>query len=156
MKAFSSVSTNAARLQDISPNPQKLAGMCAKLKCCLNYEVDCYMEAGKEIPPRDVVLETQDSEYYFFKQDILAGLVTYSTAKKVAANLETITAERAREIIAMNKEGKKPLSLAEDSRAKEVERPKDMLDGSDLTRFDKAKKKKKKKKNKTKQQQGEG
>ncbi len=147
MKAFSSVSTNAARLQDISPNPQKLAGMCAKLKCCLNYEVDCYMEAGKEIPPRDVVLETQDSEYYFFKQDILAGLVTYSTAKKVAANLETITAERAREIIAMNKEGKKPLSLAEDSRSKEVERPKDMLDGSDLTRFDKAKKKKKKKKN---------
>jgi hypothetical protein len=168
MKAFSSVSTNAARLQDISPNPQKLAGMCAKLKCCLNYEVDCYMEAGKEIPQRDVVLETQDSEYYFFKQDILAGLVTYSTAKKVAANLETITAERAREIIAMNKEGKKPLSLAEDSRTKEVERPKDMLDGSDLTRFDKAKKKKKKKKNRpapdhqqehknnAKQQQGEG
>lgn len=146
MKSFSSVSTNAARFQDISPNPQKLAGMCAKLKCCLNYEVDCYMEASRKIPGREHVLQTMDNDYYFFKQDILAGLVTYSTDKRMAANLETISAERAHEIIAMNKEGKKPLSLAFDGKAKEVERPKDMLDGSDLTRFDKAKKKKKKKK----------
>ncbi len=148
MKSFSSVSTNAARFQDISPNPQKLAGMCAKLKCCLNYEVDCYMEASKKLPPRDAVLETLDNEYYLFKQDILSGMVTYSTDKRLAANLETITAVRAREVIAMNKEGRKPLSLAEDEKQKEPEKSKDLLDGADLTRFDSAKKKKKRKKNK--------
>ena len=95
MKNFVSVSTNAARIQDISLNPQKLAGMCAKLKCCLNYEVDDYVEAGRKMPARDVVLETLDSDYYLFKSDILAGLATYSTGKGVAANLVTITAERA-------------------------------------------------------------
>lgn len=147
MKNFSSVGTPAAKIQDISPNPQKLAGMCAKLKCCLNYEVDCYMEAGKKIPSRDVILETLDNEYYFFKQDILAGLVTYSTDKRIPANLVTITAARAHEIIAMNKEGRKPLSLEEDGKQREPEKPKDLLDGADLTRFDKAKKKKKKKNN---------
>ena len=146
MKNFSSVSTNAARFQDISPNPQKLAGMCAKLKCCLNYEVDCYMEAGKKMPAREAVLQTKDNDYYLFKQDILAGVVTYSTDKRTPANLETISAERAVEIINMNKEGNKPLSLQENSKAKAPERRKDMLDDSDLTRFDKAKKKKKKKK----------
>jgi cell fate regulator YaaT (PSP1 superfamily) len=145
MKNFSSVSTNAARFQDISPNPQKLAGMCAKLKCCLNYEVDCYMEASKDLPSKEVILQTKDNDYYFFKQDILAGLVTYSTDKRTPANLETITAKRAHEIIQMNKEGEKPLSLQFNGKTKEVERPKDMLDDSDLTRFDKAKKKKKKK-----------
>ena len=148
MKNFSSVGTNAARLQDISPNPQKLAGMCAKLKCCLNYEIDCYMEAGKKLPPHDAVLQTQDSEYHLFKKDILSGMVTYSTDKRIAANLETISAARAREIIEMNKEGKKPLSLSEDGKQKTQERTKDLLDGADLTRFDSAKKRKKKKKQK--------
>ena len=148
MKNFSSVSTNAARFQDISPNPQKLAGMCAKLKCCLNYEIDNYMEAGKKLPPHDAILQTQDNDYFMFKKDILAGLVTYSTDKRIAANLETITAERAREIIEMNKEGKKPMSLADDGRQKEPEKPKDLLDDADLTRFDSAKKKKKRKKQK--------
>lgn len=145
MKNFSSVSTTAARFQDISLNPQKLAGMCAKLKCCLNYEVDCYMEAGKKMPQRDVVLETADSDYYFFKQDILAGIVTYSTDKRLAANLETISAERANEIIEMNKRGEKPLELSSGSASKESQRPKDLLADADISRFDKAKKKKKKK-----------
>src|SRR5574344_1639167 len=144
MKNFSSVSTNAARFQDISPNPQKLAGMCAKLKCCLNYEIDNYMEAGRKLPPHDAVLQTQDNDYFMFKKDILSGMVTYSTGKRMAANLETITAERARDIINMNRNGQKPLSLAEDTRQKAPEKPKDLLDGADLTRFDSAKKKKKK------------
>lgn len=144
MKNFSSVSTNAARFQDISLNPQKLAGMCAKLKCCLNYEVDCYMEAGRRMPQRDVVLNTLDSDYFFFKQDILAGLVTYSTDKRMAANLVTITAERAHEIIEMNKRGEKPESLTLDGSNDEAVRSSDLLDGADLTRFDKAKKRKKK------------
>ena len=146
MTHFSSVGTTAARVQDISPNPQKLAGMCAKLKCCMNYEIDTYMEASKKMPSREAVLQTLDSDYYFFKQDILAGLVTYSTDKKNAANLETITASRANAIIAMNKQGEKPLSLQEDGKAKEQSKSKDMLHDNDITRFDSAKKKKKKKK----------
>ena len=108
MRNFVSVGTGAARYQDLSLNPQKLAGQCAKLKCCMNYEVDQYVEASRRLPSREVQLETLDSTYYFFKSDILAGTVTYSTDKRIAANLTTITAERAMEIIAMNKEGQKP------------------------------------------------
>ncbi len=156
MKSFSSVSTTAARFQDISPNPQKLAGMCAKLKCCLNYEIDSYMEAGRKLPPRDAVLQTMDNDYFLFKQDILAGLVTYSTDKRFPANLETITARRAHEVIAMNKEGQKPLSLADDGNQKKPERPKDLLDDADLTRFDSARKNKKRKKNNKQRQQRNG
>ena len=145
MKNFVSVSTNAARYQDISLNPQKLAGMCAKLKCCLNYEVDCYMEAGRNLPSKEVVLETADSEYYLFKSDILAGLVTYSTDKRIAANLVEITADRAKEVIEMNRRGEKPLSLSEEDTGKPtVAHNRDLADG-DLSRFDNAKKKKKKK-----------
>ena len=145
MKNFSSVSTTAARLQDISLNPQKLAGMCAKLKCCLNYEVDCYMEAGKKMPPKDAILQTADNDYYIFKQDIIAGLVTYSTDKRLAANLETISAERAMEIIEMNKRGEKPLKLTSNGSDNTPQKPKDLLADADISRFDKAKKKKKKK-----------
>ena len=148
MKNFSSVSTNAARIQDISLNPQKLAGMCAKLKCCLNYEVDDYIEASRKLPPKDVLLETKDAEYHLFKTDILAGLCTYSTDKNLAANLEVITAERARDIIAMNKHGEKPLSLLMDDKAKEEKKPNDLLADADVSRFDKSKKKKKNKKGK--------
>ena len=151
MKNFISVSTNAARFQDISLNPQKLAGMCAKLKCCLNYEVDDYMEASRKLPPRDAVLQTQDADYYYFKADILAGLVSYSTDKKVPANIETITAERAKEIIELNNAGEKPLSLQEEGYVKDDGKPKDLLD-DDISRFDKSKKKKKKKKAKAEQE----
>ena len=143
MKNFISVSTAAARFQDISLNPQKLAGMCAKLKCCLNYEVDDYIEASRQLPSKEIILQTQDSDYYLFKSDILAGLITYSTAKNVAANLETITAERAKEIIEMNRRGEKPLELAEDGQKEGPKGPIDLA-GGDISRFDKAKKKKKK------------
>ena len=143
MKNFVSVSTNAARHQDISLNPQKLAGMCAKLKCCLNYEVDNYIEAGKKLPGKEVVLQTQDSDYYVFKADALAGMVTYSTDKRLAANLETITAERAMEIVEMNKRGEKPVSLTDDHEQKTASHPIDLLAGENIARFDKNKKKKK-------------
>ena len=142
MKNFVSVSTGAARYQDLSLNPQKLAGMCAKLKCCLNYEVDDYVEAGRRLPGKDVVLQTADNDYFMFKTDILAGLVTYSTDKKLAANLETISAERAREIIEMNKRGEKPLTLNEDDQQRVVKGPVDLLADADLSRFDKSKRKK--------------
>ena len=145
MKNFVSVSTNAARFQDISLNPQKLAGMCAKLKCCLNYEVDDYIEAGRRLPGRDVVLQTLDADYFLFKSDILSGMVTYSTDKNIAANVETITAERARQIVDMNRRGEKPESLLESGKAKPQKTHVDLA-GGDINRFDKAKKKKKKKK----------
>ena len=144
MKNFVSVSTNAARIQDISLNPQKLAGMCAKLKCCLNYEVDDYVEASRKMPSRDVVLQTLDSDYYLFKSDILAGTVVYSTDKGIAANLEEITAERARAIIEMNKHGEKPESLTEDGKVRQDSRPADLLADADISRFDKTRKRKKK------------
>ena len=151
MKNFVSVSTNAARFQDISLNPQKLAGMCAKLKCCLNYEVDDYVEAGRQMPSREVVLQTLDSDYFLFKTDILAGLCTYSTDKNIAANLETISAQRAKQIIEMNKRGEKPERLDEDGKATE-KKPIDLLADADVSRFDKTGKKKKKgQKNKPKQ-----
>lgn len=149
MKNFSTVSTTSARIQDLSLNPTKLAGMCAKLKCCLNYEVDEYIEARKELPSKEIVLETQDGEYHLFKVDILSGLCTYSTDKKLAANLEMISAARAREIIEMNKRGEKPLSLQSDGNVKKPEKPVDILANYDIARFDKAKKRKKKKQRKT-------
>ncbi|MGN0216499.1 MAG: stage 0 sporulation family protein [Prevotella sp.] len=144
MKNFVSVSTNAARIQDISLNPQKLAGMCAKLKCCLNYEVDDYMEASRRLPSKEVVLQTKDADYHYFKADILTGIVTYSTDKNLAANLVEITAARAREVIEMNRNGEKPLSLKENGEDVEVKKPIDLLADADVSRFDKSKRKKKK------------
>lgn len=140
MKNFNSVSTAAARFQDIAPNPQKLAGQCAKLKCCLNYEADTYVEAFKKLPPRDVQLETADATYFFFKADILALQVTYSTDKRLAANLVTIPAERAHQVIEMNKAGEKPIALDEEMH-QEVKRPVDLVEQEDLTRFDRTRRK---------------
>ena len=145
MTSFSSVSTSAARFQDISMNPQKLAGQCAKLKCCMNYEVDVYVEALKRFPARDITLETMDSTYYHFKSDILKREITYSTDKSFAANLVTISTRRAFDIINLNKKGIKPESLYEDGDKPETQSV-DLLDQDSLTRFDNAKKKKKKKK----------
>ena len=144
MKNFVSVSTNAARFQDISLNPQKLAGQCAKLKCCLNYEVDAYVEAMRNLPSKEITLETQDATYYFFKSDILAGLVSYSTDKHLAANVVTISAKRAFEVIAMNRKGEKPISLEENGN-RESAYSADLLEQDSLTRFDKNKSKRKKK-----------
>ena len=153
MKNFSSVGTSAARFQDISLNPQKLAGMCAKLKCCLNYEVDDYVEASRKLPSKEAILQTLDADYYYFKADILAGLVTYSTDKNIAANLETITAERAKQIIEMNRQGEKPESLLEDGKKNAPQGPIDLATQENIARFDRAKKKKKKKKKKPQQPQ---
>lgn len=152
MTHFVSVGTGAARVQDLSMNPQKLAGQCAKLKCCLNFETDVYSEAQKKMPPKDAVLETKDSLYYFFKPDILAGTVTYSTDKRIPANLVTIEARRAFEIIALNKKGVKVDSLLSESKAAEAARPTyvDLVEQESQTRFDKSKKKKKKKNNQNK------
>ena len=146
MKNFVSVGTSSARFQDISLNPQKLAGMCAKLKCCLNYEVDNYVETGRKLPSKEIQLQTQDGDYYYFKADILAEQITYSTDKNIAANLETISAQRAKQIIEMNRKGEKPESLVEDGKSKAPTGPIDLATQENIARFDRAKKKKKKKK----------
>ena len=145
IKNFTTVSTNSARIQDLSLNPTKLAGMCAKLKCCLNYEIDEYIEARKKLPSKEIPLQTQDGDYYLFKTDILSGICTYSTDKKIAANLEDISAERAKKIIEMNKRGEKPVSLQSEESAKPEKKPIDLLANDDISRFDKSKKRRKKK-----------
>ena len=148
MTNFVSVATSAARFQDISMSPQKLAGQCAKLKCCLNYEVDAYAEAVKRMPAKDIRLETADATYFHFKTDIFKREITYSTDKSVPANLVTIDAQRAFEIITMNKNGEKPLKLQREG--DESAKPKmkefgDIVGQDSLTRFDKKKKKRKNK-----------
>lgn len=137
MTGFTSVSTNAARVQDISMNPQKLTGQCGKIKCCMNFEVNTYAEAQRSLPDREVVLETAEGSYYHFKTDHFQQQVTYSTVRNAPVHLVTISAERAFEVIAMNKSGQKPESL--DLTAAEGQRPAstaDILVDNSLTRFD--------------------
>lgn len=146
VKNFQTVSTGAARTQDMAPNPQKLAGQCGKLKCCLNYELDVYNEAHKTLPERNVVLETQDATYFHFKTDILNQRVTYSTDKRMACNLVTITAERALEIIEMNRRGERPEEM-DNGVMPIAKKPVDLAEQDDLTRFDKPGGKRKKNRN---------
>lgn len=143
MNNFISVSTSAARYQDISLNPQKLAGQCAKLKCCLNFEVDAYVEASKSLPPRDVRLYTQDNEYFHFKTDIFKKEITYSTDKNIPANLVTLNPEQVFEIIALNKEGIKPEKLTVETSSHPRHDFGDILGQNNINRFDKVKKKSK-------------
>ena len=142
MTSFVSVSTSAARYQDISLNPQKLAGQCAKLKCCLNYEVDCYVEAQKRLPSKEIELETKDGLFFFFKADILSNQITSSTDKSIPANLVTISGRRAFEVIGLNKRGIKPESLLEETHRTEPKKPVDLLEQESLTRFDRNRKNK--------------
>ena len=137
MTNFVSVSTTAARCQDLSLNPQKLAGQCAKLKCCMNYEVDTYMEAQKDFPDRNITLETADATWYPVKNDLFRREITYSTSKDTMANLETIPLERAWEIIHLNREGQKPEMLSAIVHEKEQSAFGDILGSNDFTRFDK-------------------
>ena len=143
MNNFVSVSTNAARYQDISLNPQKLAGQCAKLKCCLNFEVDAYVEASKQMPPRDIPLYTKDNIYYHFKTDVFKREITYSTDKSVPANLVTLSVDQVFEVISMNKQGEKPeqLSIVEVAKGGKDKGFGDIIGENSLTRFDKVKKK---------------
>ena len=142
MSNFESVSTSAARYQDISLNPQKLAGQCGKLKCCLNHEVDSYVEAQRKLPSKEIPLETKDATFYHFKTDVFNQIMTYSSQRNVLANLTSIHSDRVFEIIAMNKKGEKPESLLVEVKKEVVAR--DFQDGvgeESLTRFDREKKK---------------
>lgn len=145
MTKFSSVATSSARYQEISLNPQKLAGQCAKLKCCLNFEIDAYVEAQKSIPDRNITLETKDGTFYHFKTDVFGGIMQYSSAPNMAANIVSIPVERVKEIIALNKQGIKVDSLLESSEEERVIDYGNVVGQDSLTRFDKKKKKKKNK-----------
>lgn len=146
MNNFVSVGTTAARLQDLSLNPQKLTGQCAKLKCCLNHEVDVYAEAKHRLPHRDTTLETEEGTYYQFKVDILKRQVTYSKQKNLASDLITISSERAFAVLSLNKKGIKPETLEFDNKQHQPQQRSADILGDSLTRFDSNKRKRNKKK----------
>jgi len=151
MSSFVSVSTSAARYQDLSTNPQKLAGQCAKLKCCVNYEMDVYVDAQKDFPSKEIPLETVTGTFYHFKTDVFKRQMAFSSAPGIPANLVTLSVDRVKEIIAINRKGGKVDSLEGKNPS---DKPVQSIDfqnvvGQDsLTRFDQSKSKHKKKRNK--------
>jgi cell fate regulator YaaT (PSP1 superfamily) len=147
---FRSVNTSAARYQQLSLNPQKLAGQCGKLKCCLNYELDTYLEALEAFPNTETKLQTEKGTAICQKIDIFKGLLWYAYENEFA-NWHQLTAEKASEIIALNKKGKKPVALEEysiDLPIPEKEPFSNVVGQDSLTRFDQPKQKGKKKRNK--------
>lgn len=138
---FKSITTAAARCQDLSLNPQKLAGQCGKLKCCLNYEVATYLDAQSRIPRVQEPLEFQDGLAYLMKTDILKEVMYFSYDKGSLANLFPLAASEVREVIKMNRNGIKPESLKTEP---EPEMPEFITAVGDdsITRFDSPGKKK--------------
>jgi cell fate regulator YaaT (PSP1 superfamily) len=134
---FVSVTTSHARYQDLSLNPQKLAGQCGKLKCCLNYELDCYIDAQREFPSKEVPLELAGGTAWFMKMEVHTGVYWYSTDPRIAANLTAVPVDRVREIMQLNRKGVKPESLLAGTPNNRMERGNDLLlQNSGLTRFE--------------------
>lgn len=149
MHNFVSVTTNSARNQEISLNPQKLAGQCAKLKCCLNFELSTYMDAQRNFPPSNIPLETENGTYYFFKADILNGTYSYMLQGNTPSNQVTIPVRRVNEILRLNKRRKKPEKLIHSDESIQVNENnsfQNVVGQDDLNRFDRPKKKARKKK----------
>ncbi len=144
---FISVTTNSARYQEISLNPQKLAGQCGKLKCCLNYELDSYIDAQKDFPAKEVILETKTGQAHHTKTDIFRNIMWYTFDPQNMVNFIPVPVERVKEIMALNKKGIKVDEL--------IDKSVDVVDGKldyhnvvgqeSLTRFDDKKNKKRKK-----------
>src|SRR5512133_47422 len=111
---FVSVTTNAARYQEISLNPQKLAGQCGKLKCCLNYELDCYMDAQKNFPPTNIQIETEKGNYNYLKADIFKGIFWYVRENNQPGGVIGVSVEKVKEILRLNKSGKRIPDLTGD------------------------------------------
>ena len=147
VSSFSSVTTGAARVQDLSLNPLKLAGQCSKLKCCLTYEYDVYADARRSMPRLREPLQAIDGEYFLVKSDILAHTMTFSTSKDSMSNVVTIPVSRVREILSINRNGGKVDSILGEEFEPQVEEPTYRTEEDSITRFDKAKKRKKKKHN---------
>ena len=145
ISSFQSITTSAARVQDLSLNPQKLAGQCGKLKCCLNYETAAYMDAQSRIPKVHNPLEFQDGLAYLMKTDILREIMYFSYDPSSLANLYPLYAEEVWDIIRMNRNGQKPESLKADAAPAAPEFVTAVGDDA-INRFDEARKRKKKKK----------
>ncbi|HBS87511.1 MAG TPA: hypothetical protein DEA97_13190 [Bacteroidales bacterium] len=146
MGNFNSVTTGAARYQELSLNPQKLAGQCGKLKCCLNYELDCYMDAMKDFPAKEINLELKDGTAFHQKTDVFRKIMWYSSDPVQAVNLTPVPVERVKEIIELNKKGQRADRLTIE---KEPETKVDFLNvvgQESLTRFDESFKRGNKKK----------
>ncbi len=143
MSTFTSVTTGAARVQEISLNPQKLAGQCSKLKCCMMYEYDTYVDARKDFPRVREPLQTVDGEYFLLKTDILGGTMTFGTSRDTLANVVTLPVARVKEIIALNRAGTKVERLQDQDVAPAVEEPDYRAEEDSITRFDKARRRKK-------------
>ena len=160
---FVSVTTTHAKYQELSLNPQKLAGQCGKLKCCLNFEVDCYVDMQKSFPPRDIPLELADCTMYYQKMEVHKGVYWYSPDMHSSENIVEVPVARVKEIQEMNKKGKKPTTLLTDEDTKNTSSSSDLLEDNSLTRFDsghsqgkpKHRHKKNKKKNFKQQNQNE-
>ncbi len=158
MSSFSSVTTNAARMQEISLNPQKLAGQCSKLKCCLMYEYDVYADARRTIPRLREPLQALDGEYFLVKVDPLAQTMSFSTSKNSIVNFTTLSIDRVKEIIALNRAGQKVETLVGDDDESVVEEPTYRHAEDSITRFDNKNKRSKRSKRRSKDrgEQGEG
>ena len=148
MGNFVSVTTNSARYQEISLNPQKLAGQCGKLKCCINFEVDSYIDAQKDFPRNNIPLETENMRYHFLKADIFGGIYWYAPQGDGPSNLVPVPVKRVKEVQRLNRQGKKPERLVADnysSQPKKSETFQNVVGQDDLHRFDKPKKQHKRK-----------
>ncbi len=146
---FTSVTTGAARTQELSLNPQKMAGQCSKLKCCLMYEYDTYADARKIFPRVKEPLQALDGDYYLIKSDILAGTMTFSSSKDSLSNLVTLPVGRVREIQEMNLAGEKVEQLSEAGTEEETtEEPTYRSEEDSITRFDSKRRKRTGKKRK--------
>ena len=136
MHSFVSVATNAARYQEITINPQKLAGQCSKLKCCLNYELDTYIDALSGFPQISEPIQTATGEYFLQKTDALKGLMWFSTDPVVAANIVAVPIERVKEVLELNKFGEKVDSLVIEKETVNKPEFRSVLEDDDITRFD--------------------
>lgn len=136
---FSSVTTNAARMQELSLNPQKLAGQCSKLKCCLMYEYDVYADARRGMPRVKEPLQTLDGDYHLIKSDPLARTMSFSSSKDTLANVVTLDIARVKEIIALNRAGRKAETIEGDMPSNQVEEPTYRHAEDSITRFDQKK-----------------
>ncbi|MEZ5012244.1 MAG: regulatory iron-sulfur-containing complex subunit RicT [Bacteroidales bacterium] len=137
MKNFISITTSHARYQELSLNPQKLAGQCSKLKCCLNYELDCYVDKQKNFPPKEIPLDLLDGRAYFVKVEIYKGVYWYSFDPNSQVNLTAVPVERVAEIQKMNRKGEKPVKLVENEFVtKSVNDFENMVGQESITRFE--------------------
>ena len=149
MNNFVSVATTAARAQEISLNPQKLAGQCGKLKCCLNFELSCYIDAQKDFPPNHIPLETQNGIFYFLKADVFNGEFLYLQQGDAPTTQVTVPVSRVKEVQKLNRKGIKPEKLIiSDAKAvaQDAESFHNVVGQEDLNRFDQPKRNKRKKK----------